>query len=57
MRGRRTHAERLATALRLLAEPSLDALLGPFVPLAELPARFTDLVESADALCPIITYD
>jgi NADPH:quinone reductase-like Zn-dependent oxidoreductase len=57
MRGRRTHSERLATALALLADARLDALLGPFVPFAELPARFTDLVESADALCPIITYD
>ncbi len=57
MRGRRTHAERLATALALLADPRLDALLGPFVRFAALPVRFTELVDSADALCPIVTYD
>lgn len=56
MRGRRTHAERLATALALLDDPRLDALPGPFVPLADLPARFSALVESGDALCPIVTY-
>jgi threonine dehydrogenase-like Zn-dependent dehydrogenase len=58
---RRTHAERMALALRLLADdPALDALLGPFVPFAELPARFTELVDPPSGvpqpLCPVVTY-
>jgi hypothetical protein len=56
MRARRSHGERLATALSLLEDPRLDALLGPFVAFADLPARFTALVDG-DALCPIVTYD
>ncbi len=56
MRGRRTHAERLATALLLLADARLDALPGPFVRFADLPSRFAEIIDSADALCPIVTY-
>jgi threonine dehydrogenase-like Zn-dependent dehydrogenase len=56
MRGRRTHAERLATALALLADPAYDALL-------EGPTRFDDLPEAMPrilapgGLCHVITYE
>jgi threonine dehydrogenase-like Zn-dependent dehydrogenase len=60
MRGRRSHAERLALALSLLDDPRLDALLGPFVPLVELPGRIGALLDPAagepQPLCPIVTY-
>ena len=56
MRGRRTHAERLATALALLDDPAYDALL-------EGPTRFRDLPEAMPrilapgGLCHVITYE
>jgi threonine dehydrogenase-like Zn-dependent dehydrogenase len=56
MRGRRTHAERLAIALALLAHPAYDALL-------EGPTRFQDLPEAMPGilapggLCHVITYE
>ena len=56
MRGRRTHAERLATALALLDNPAYDALL-------EGPTRFADLPEAMPrilapgGLCHVITYE
>ncbi|MBY0339136.1 MAG: zinc-binding alcohol dehydrogenase [Acetobacteraceae bacterium] len=58
---RRTHGERMALALDLLAaDPALDALLGPFVPFDDLPGRFTALVDpppgSPQPLCPVVTY-
>ena len=60
MRGRRTHGERLALALELLADARLDALLGPDVPFAELPGRMRGvLLPDAGApqpLCPVVTY-
>ncbi len=54
MRGRRTHAQRLALALDLLCDPSYDALLEP-------PTRFEDLPEAmprllAGGLCHVVTY-
>jgi len=55
MRGRRTHAERLATALDLLADPAYEALL-------EGPTRFADLPGAMPAilrpggLAHVITY-
>jgi threonine dehydrogenase-like Zn-dependent dehydrogenase len=55
MRGRRGHAERLALALELLADPRYDALL-------EGPTRFEDLPEAMrrilapGGLCHVITY-
>ena len=55
MRGRRTHAERLATALALLDNPAYDALL-------EGPTRFQDLPDAMPrilalgGLCHVITY-
>ncbi len=55
MRGRRTHAERLALALGLLAAPELDTLL-------EGPTRFEELPEAMPrilapgGLCHVVTY-
>jgi threonine dehydrogenase-like Zn-dependent dehydrogenase len=61
MRGRRTHAERMALALSLLAEPALDALCGPTLPFDELPARYAAILGPAAPgevapLCPVVTY-
>lgn len=61
MRGRRTHAERLALALALLRDdPWCDRLLGPDVPFAELPARMGALLSppagGPQPLCPVVTY-
>lgn len=58
MRGRRTHAQRLALALALLDDPRLDALLGPDIRFTDLPARMASaLAPSPDApLCPVVTY-
>jgi len=56
MRGRRSHVERLATALALLDNPAYDALL-------EGPTRFNDLPEAMSrvlapgGLCHVITYE
>jgi threonine dehydrogenase-like Zn-dependent dehydrogenase len=56
MRGRRSHAERLATALALLDNPAYDALL-------EGPTRFDALPDaiprilSPGGLCHVITYE
>ncbi len=57
-RGSRTASERLALALRLLDDPSFDALLtgeSPFEELPEVMARLAD--GSLEALCHTITYD
>lgn len=60
LRGRRSHGERMALALSLLDDARLDALLGPFVPFAELPARIGALLDppagAPQPLCPIVTY-
>jgi threonine dehydrogenase-like Zn-dependent dehydrogenase len=61
MRGRRTHAQRMALALSLLADPVLDALCGPAVPFADLPAQYAGLLGPAAPgevapLCPVVTY-
>ena len=55
MRGRRSHGERLAMALELLADPAYDALL-------DGPTRFDDMPEAMPrilapgGLCHVITY-
>ena len=55
MRGRRSHGERLAMALELLADPAYDALL-------EGPTRFEDTpllmprILAPGGLCHVITY-
>jgi threonine dehydrogenase-like Zn-dependent dehydrogenase len=60
LRGRRSHAERLALALSLLEDARLDALLGPVIPFAELPRRITALLDpppgAAQPLCPLVSY-
>jgi threonine dehydrogenase-like Zn-dependent dehydrogenase len=62
MRGRRTHAERLALALSLLGtDAHLDALLGPSVPFDGLPGVMGRLLEPVAPgrpapLCPVVTY-
>jgi NADPH:quinone reductase-like Zn-dependent oxidoreductase len=55
MRGRRSHCERLAMALELLADPAYDALL-------DGPTRFEDMpgmmprILAPGGLCHVITY-
>jgi threonine dehydrogenase-like Zn-dependent dehydrogenase len=57
-RGRRTHADRMALALRLLADPAFDALLTGESAFAELPEVMGKLASgSLPALCHTITYD
>ncbi|MFL1461369.1 zinc-binding alcohol dehydrogenase [Roseococcus sp. DSY-14] len=60
MRGRRSHAQRMALALSLLADARLDALLGPFIPFRELPARLGAVLDpppgAPQPLCPVVTY-
>jgi threonine dehydrogenase-like Zn-dependent dehydrogenase len=56
-RGRRTHADRMALALRLLADPAFDALLSGESPFEELPEVMATLASgSIPALCHTITY-
>jgi threonine dehydrogenase-like Zn-dependent dehydrogenase len=55
-RARRTHAERLALALRLLADPAFDALVPQEVPFAELPTLMPRLAREPSALCVRISY-
>jgi threonine dehydrogenase-like Zn-dependent dehydrogenase len=57
-RGRRTHADRMALALRLLADPAFDALLSGESSFAELPEVMGKLTSgSLPALCHTIHYD
>ncbi|WP_368040496.1 zinc-binding alcohol dehydrogenase [Roseicella sp. DB1501] len=58
MRGRRSHAERLALALALLGDPRLDALCAPVARFAELPQRLPGLLARGAGAppCPVITY-
>jgi threonine dehydrogenase-like Zn-dependent dehydrogenase len=57
-RGSRTHADRLALALRLLADPAYDALLTGESPFTELPDVMGRLIAGdLDALCHTIRYD
>jgi threonine dehydrogenase-like Zn-dependent dehydrogenase len=56
-RGRRTHADRLALALRLLADPAFDVLLTGESSFEELPEVMGKLASgSIPALCHTITY-
>ncbi len=56
-RGRRTHADRMALALRLLADPAFDALLTGESTFDELPEVMGKLASgSLPALCHTITY-
>jgi Zn-dependent alcohol dehydrogenase len=60
LRGRRTHAQRMALALDLLANPALDALVGTataFADLAEaMPRLLNPPPDEAPPLCPLVTY-
>jgi threonine dehydrogenase-like Zn-dependent dehydrogenase len=56
-RSRRTHADRMALALRLLADPAFDALLTGESAFAELPEVMGKLASgSLPALCHTISY-
>jgi threonine dehydrogenase-like Zn-dependent dehydrogenase len=61
MRGRRSYADRLSLALSLLADPALDALLGPATHFEDLPRAMPALLglvpnEGPAPLCPVVTY-
>ena len=61
LRGRRTHGQRMALALSLLADPVLDALVGPATRFADLPAAMPGLLKpppgDVPPLCPLVLYD
>jgi hypothetical protein len=54
MRGRRSHRERLATALALLDDPVFDTMLEPPVAFADLPRAMARLLQGG--LCHVVTY-
>jgi 2-desacetyl-2-hydroxyethyl bacteriochlorophyllide A dehydrogenase len=57
-RARWTHGRRLAAALRLLADPTLDVLLTGETAFQHLPEAMPRLAASAgDAICHSVTYD
>lgn len=56
-RAQFTHAQRLAAAVELLADPALDALLSTPVAFRDLPQQLPRLLApEADVLCPVIDY-
>ena len=55
MRGRRSHGERLAMAIELLADPTFDALLDGPTRFEDLPRMMPRILESG-GLCHVITY-
>jgi threonine dehydrogenase-like Zn-dependent dehydrogenase len=54
MRGRRSHAQRLALALQMLCDPAYDALLEPATKFEDLPSAMPRLL--AGGLCHLVTY-
>jgi NADPH:quinone reductase-like Zn-dependent oxidoreductase len=56
MRGRRTHAERLRTAMALLDDPRLDRLLDGPTRFDDLPAAMPGILAAPGALCHVVTY-
>lgn len=60
MRGRRTHGQRMALALSLLADARFDALVGPATRFEELPETMPRLLNpppgAVAPLCPLVTY-
>jgi threonine dehydrogenase-like Zn-dependent dehydrogenase len=56
MRGRRSHAQRLATALALLADDRLDALLDGPTAFEDLPAAMPAILGAPGALCHVVLY-
>ena len=56
-RGRRSHRDRLALALRLLADERFDFLLAPPRHFSQLPTIMAELVEGGDdVMCQLIAY-
>lgn len=55
-RSRWSRGQRLDLALRLLADPRLDALLEPAVPFADLP-EVMPLIAHDHVMCQVISYD
>jgi threonine dehydrogenase-like Zn-dependent dehydrogenase len=55
MRGRRSHGERLAMALELLADPAYDALLEGPTMFEDMPAAMPRIL-APGGLCHVITY-
>jgi hypothetical protein len=56
-RAKFTHRERLDAALKLMADPRLDALLAPAVAFHDLPQRIGDiLAPQSGVLCQLISY-
>lgn len=51
-----TYARRLATALHLLADPRLDALISGETAFADLPTRYADILAAPATLCHRIRY-
>ena len=60
MRARRSYGERMAQALGLLADPALEALVGPATSFDDLPQAMPSLLNPAPGqpapLCPLVTY-
>lgn len=55
-RAKWSHRQRLAKALELLADPTLDTLLSPAVDFHMLPARLPEIFSSGGAPCPLVRY-
>ncbi len=56
-RATRSHAQRLALALRLLADPAYRLDLGRATPFADLPKRYAHLLNAPDASpLPLVSY-
>lgn len=55
-RARRTHADRLALALRLLADPAFDAMIDSECRFDELPQVMAGLAAGRPALCTRVRY-
>lgn len=55
MRGRRSHADRLATALGLLTNPAYDALLQGPTEFEDMPARMPEIL-TPGGLCHVVAY-
>jgi NADPH:quinone reductase-like Zn-dependent oxidoreductase len=60
MRARRSFGQRMALALGLLADPVLEALIGPATPFENLPQAMPGLLNPAPGtptpLCPLVNY-
>jgi hypothetical protein len=55
-RARWSHADRMALALRLLADPRFDALITAAVPFAALPGTMAELAAGAPGLGVRVDY-